>query len=123
MEPFLLQDWLTLATSASTTLNVIQGADAWLDVGNYEDLVFYLDVKNVTVGGVKMSYETSPTCENGSFLPLVPPFAVPQGLTSSPVLSSYANVPAARYVRWHLMPVMNGWTATFRVWLSAYSLR
>lgn len=123
MEGLLLQDWVTVSSNGAVSPSITQGADGWLDLEDYEDLVFYIDVRDVTVGGgVKMGYQTSPTKLETSFLAMVPPFTVATGVRVDRGLFSTAAVPPARYVRWQLTGPAGTWGATFRIWLAAFAM-
>jgi hypothetical protein len=112
---------VTIAGGSALT-SIAQGGDHWLDLGDYEDVQFVLEVKEVT-GTVTMNYETSPSFEELSFLACVKPFTLATGVRSDTVLAAYAAVPVSQYLRWRLS-VAGGssWDAVFRIWLSAYSL-
>jgi hypothetical protein len=116
----LLQHWLSVGGSSAIT-SLTQGADLWLDLGDYEDVGFTLEVKAVT-GTVTMNYETSPSIEDASFLACVVPFTITTGVRSDTLLASCALVPTGQYVRWRLSTGGGAWNVTFRIWLSLYSL-
>jgi hypothetical protein len=118
LESILLQDWVTLSTSATAT-TITQGADSWLDVGAFEDLVFYLDVK-LASGSPVINYQTAPVPEEASFTALLPGINMATGVTTNSVLAVFAGVPVARFLRWQLTGTSA--YATFRIWVSAYSL-
>ena len=122
MDALLLQDWVTIDANAQIA-SVIQSADCWMDVGDAEDLVFFLDVKEVANAPI-MNYETSAVAEDSSFLTIIAPFTLGTGLRVDPALLAYAMTPAAQYVRWHITSsnVSASWNVTFRVWLATYSL-
>jgi hypothetical protein len=114
METLLLQDWLTIGKSTT------QGAPSYLDVSNYQDLVFYFDAKQMPAfAGV--AYETAPEAEDSSFQTMASVNAATAGPLSqtSIVLGRYALIPPAKYVRWlcSTSDVM-----TFRIWIAAYRL-
>jgi hypothetical protein len=122
-----VQDWVTLAAASGITA-ITQGADHWLEVKTAADAVFYLDVKQpgttTSTPVVTINYQTGPRREDASFLTML---AVPLTSTTttivSTVLSAYAQVPVARYVRWQL--AFTGAAATyvtFRLWMATYSL-
>lgn len=120
MDAALLQDALTI-NGQDGILSVTQSAHQYLDIGLNEDLVFYLDVKNVS-GAVTISYETSPTPQDSSFLPMIAPVTISAtGLRVDRAAFSTAAVPPARYVRWRLQCAGGAWSATFRIWVAAYS--
>jgi hypothetical protein len=122
MDSILLQNW-TVISGATTLTSIAQGADSWLDLGDYEDVSFILEVKEVT-GTVTMNYETSPSFEDASFIACVTPFTLTTGVRTDRVLAAYASVPVSQYLRWRLTnPGGAGtWDTVFRIWLSAYSL-
>lgn len=123
MDGTLLQNWVDISGSTALT-SITQGADLWFDLGDCEDVSFYLEVKEVT-GTVTMNYETGPSAlEDASFLACVVPFTLVTGVRVDRVLASYANVPAAQFVRWRLSNPggAGSWDAMFRIWISTYSL-
>lgn len=128
MDGWLLQDFCTISGNATGGVTSIsQSAHRYLDIGEHEDLVFYLDVRNfaATTGTLTMAYETAPTQEDQGFLPMVAPFALTgPGVRTDRAFFSSAAVPPARFVRWRLFvtgATGGAWDATFRVWVAAYS--
>ena len=121
MDAALLQSWTTLA-GTSSILSVPQSAHDYLDIGEHEDLTFYLDVRRLT-GGVTLSYETSPTAEDSGFLSIIRPFAITAtGLRVDNAFFAFAATPAARFVRWRLTNTGGvSWNVTFRIWVAAYA--
>lgn len=122
MHTFILQDWTTIrANNAGST--VIQSEEGWLDLSLFQDVFFWVDVREIT-GTVTLFFDTSPTADESLFQPLV---AGGQVLTASttPTLvrapMTSASVPIARYVRWRMSGTTNPWDATFRVVLAANS--
>lgn len=122
MDAALLQDSLTI-NGGDGIRSITQSAHQYLDIGRNEDLVFYLDIKNVSgTGTVTVSYETSPTPQDSSFLPMIAPVTISAaGLRVDRAAFSTAAVPPARYVRWRLQCTGGPWSATFRIWVAAYS--
>ena len=124
MDAALLQDLLTINAADGVT-SITQSAHQYLDIGQNEDLVFYLDVRDFFGTPLTVSFETSPTPQDSSFLAMIAPTSIAaNGLTVSRAAFSTAAVPPARYVRWRLQgPGVGGWNMTFRVWLAAYGYR
>lgn len=119
MDAILLQDWLTLNGPAGGT--IIQGATDWLDVGGFQDLVFWLDCRKVTASPT-VSYQTSPREENAFFASMVAAVdmsAAASGGTvvATPVLAATALVPPARWARWSIT-ASSAWSVTFRIYVS-----
>ena len=118
MQTVLLQDWLTIAGHDGIG-PIAQSAHDYVDLGDHEDLVFYLQVADAS-GGPALSYQTSPTRQDSSFLPMIAPVTMSPGTRADRVFFATAAVPPSRYVRWSV----KGGTAfstTFRVWVCAYS--
>jgi len=122
LETRLLQDWVTVQGNAQV-LTVTQSVDSWLDIPDHEDLIFYLEVKQIA-NAPQMFYLTAPTREARSLWMVIAPFAMTLGVRADPALFAYTLVPPARYVT-SLVGTTNAnltWNATFRIWLAAYSL-
>jgi hypothetical protein len=124
---FVLQDWTTIRGSGDGS--VIQGSDQWPDMTAYQDLQFWLDVREVTLtsGSLVIDFETAPTKDEVLFQaminstnlvaaagPIVPPIQA---------LLSNATVPIARWLRWKITASggASTWDATFRIVCSANS--
>jgi hypothetical protein len=123
VDGLLLQDWVTIQGSANMT--VTQGEQGWLDVSAYDDVVFSLDVKNALISGgaTTLNYETAPVPHDAAFVGMVPGLTPPAvGVTVTPALGLYANVPLAQYLRWRFTSTSTSFSVTFRLWIAAYSL-
>jgi len=124
MHAFILQDWITIR-GASTVPTVTQGEDSWLDLTAYQDLVFWVDVREVTGTTVTIAFQTSPTKDETLFTAMVAATTITA--SSSPVVvkatlaGASTNVPVARYVRWQLVGPSALWDASFRVMVAANS--
>ena len=110
-----LQDWVTLQAASVIT----QSADSWQDVGEYDDLVFFLEVKQ-SLNAPTLYYETSATAEDACFLATCTPFTPAIGLRTDLALATYSPAPPAKYVRWRLVNTSGTWQLTFRIWIAAY---
>jgi len=127
----LLQDWTTIRSAVTSTF--VQDEDEWLDVGGFADVAFWIDVSAITPPGgtstnyVKLTLETSPTCDDAYFQPLASPIWLGTG-TTIPVRTASATpfvvrsargtatASLSRYLRWRIDPVGSGtWDATFRI--------
>jgi hypothetical protein len=117
VQTLLLQDWLTVQCSVDS---VTQSASSWLDVKEFEDLVFFLDVKQQSGPPTVISYQTAPARENAAFVTLLSTSLV-AGTTATALLATYASVPVARFLRWQLS-ADGAFNTTFRVWVAAHSL-
>jgi hypothetical protein len=118
MDRFCLTDWLTVRGAGPGVATITQGENAWLDLSAYDDVIFYLDIKEVSGSSVTLTYQTSPSKDDASFQAILPPITMAAGTRVDLALAKYAAVPVARYVRWQ---ITNGSTydATFRVLVAA----
>jgi len=126
MRGFLLQDWKTIrgnsGASGPLVTSIPQGADNWLDLGEYEDVVVTLDCAEWTNSNVQLAYETSPTRQDASFVAMRQPFAPAVGRTVERIATRFSAVPPARYLRWRLTCSVSGtYDLTFRIWIAAYA--
>ena len=120
MHTFALTDWITVRGSNNT---VTQSESEWLDLTQYEDLTFWIDVKEVT-GTVTLNVQTSPTKDESFFTTISNNTTLAVGtLTPSSgqgkCLMASASVPVARYVRWSITSASTPFDATFRIFVSA----
>lgn len=118
MKGLCVQDWVTIRSGSNVPL-VTQGADSWIDLGDVEDIVFFLDVREVT-GTATMAYQTSPTRQEKNFVSMRPAFTIGTGLTITRMFANVAAIPAARFIRWQL-GVGAGQDVTFRLWAATYA--
>jgi hypothetical protein len=121
MEGYLLQDWTT-AGGSSTDSFVAQSELEWLDLVDYRDAVFWLEVRSLTLGGataIVMRYETSPSKDEILFSSMISfPMAVITGPDVRSVLESQnPTVPLCGWLRWRLQATgpTGNWSATFRI--------
>ncbi len=122
MHTFILQDYTTIRGAGAT---VTQGEAGWIDLSSYQDVVFWVDVREITGTTVTLTLQTSPTKDDAMFLPLVSPTAIttspnPSVLKALMTSASTPN-PVARYVRWSLYGSASPWDATFRILAAANS--
>ena len=118
MHSFTLQDWITIRGTNNT---VTQSESEWLDLTQYEDLVFWIDVREVFGAPVTLNIQTSPTKDEAFFgVGAMYSAAVAVGTAApSKLLMSAATVPVARYVRWSLTSASAPYDVTFRIFIAA----
>jgi hypothetical protein len=124
MHNYILQDWITIRGASSTT--VTQSESTYLDLAPYQDILFYLDCRELTGSTPTIAFQTSPTKEDFLFQACVAAF----NLTTSPSnpyrvilnASSTPSVPLARFVRWQIAGPASTWDATFRVLVACNAL-
>lgn len=118
MDTLLIQDWTTLQSNGK--FNVTQGAHTWVDMGNYEDLVLYVDIKEQSGPAATLALQSAPVAQDSAFVPLAS-IALGVGITAIPLAAAYSALPMARFLRWQF--ITNGsTTTTFRIWAAAYAL-
>jgi hypothetical protein len=121
MHTFVLCDWNTVRGSNNT---VTQSESEWLDLTQYEDLTFWIDVKEVTGAAVTLNIQTSPTKDESLFTNISSNATLAAGIinpsnATGKCLMSSASIPVARYVRWQLTSANEPFDATFRIFVSA----
>lgn len=117
MQGLMLQPWTTVQSSFPT---LTQSVEDWLDLCDYADATFWIDVTQISSGStVQLTLQTSPTLDESYFFAAAPPITLATS-TAPQVLKtvrSAATVPLAKYVRWQLT-LLSGtspWSVTFRV--------
>ena len=120
MHSFILQDWTTIRGATST--NVTQGESGWLDLTPYQDLIFWLDCREVT-GAVTITFQTAPTKDESLFTLITTGSTLAAATTPTIIkaLMTTGGTPVARYVRWTLTGPASTYDATFRVYVAANS--
>ena len=135
MYGYLLQDWTTIrgSTLATNPTGIVQSESDWMSFQPYQDIVFWTDVKSISLGGltnIALDYETAPAKDDLLFRRMKTAsstFTAPTTSTQlDPIILSQGpsgwNTPLARWVRWKL--AFNGTSTSeygicFRVFCSA----
>jgi hypothetical protein len=121
---YIMQPWKTIRASSVVT-SVTQTENCWLDLTPYQDIVAWLEVKEVSVGGgtnVQMAYQTSPTKDDSLFQGVVAAFNVATGVTTTVMLKDSATITLCRWLRWQLTVTgspSSTWDAVFRIFIAA----
>ncbi len=123
---FPLTTWTTMR-GASTVAAITQSEAQWLDLQRFQDIVAWLEVKNITAGRSNeqsmTTYQTAPTKDESLFQPVIAAINYEGVLLKvSPGLMLSASVPNARWLRWVLSATgapTSSWDATFRLWIAA----
>jgi hypothetical protein len=127
MDAFVLQDWVTIRGPENVT--VTQSESEWLDLGPYEDVIFWLQLSEVT-STPTLLYQTSPNKDEAFFA------AQTGGMTGAgiglgsllptttvvvtQVFAWSATFPLARYVRWQIIPPSSAsFDVTMRILVAA----
>jgi len=102
MHTFVLQDWALIAGPSSALAPVTQEDAFWLDLAPFQDVVIYLDVREVT-GAPTIAFETSPAKDNSLFQTIVSTtLTAGASPTVLRALMLGSSVPLARYLRWKI---------------------
>lgn len=133
MHCFLFSDWRTIRIgNVAAITQIIQDEPEWLDVSAYQDLVAWLDVRELTTPGTTLfcDFQTAPVKDEAYFASLVNNGG---GVNLTSVASATPTVvrmtrnsaytPLSRWLRWRLntngvAPSATG-DVTFRIWLAA----
>jgi hypothetical protein len=121
MYSYLLQDWTTLRGDVSVTA-LSQGENGWLDLSAFQDVVAWLQVKEVTPtsGSLQLAYQTAPTKDDALFVAMAPALAIAgPGLTTTAMLKFTTATPLTRWMRWQIaLTSAAAWDVTFRIFLA-----
>ncbi len=133
---YVLQDWITVRGTipASGSPDIIQGESTWMGFSSFQDVVIWLDVREITFPAgspfnLTFNFDTAPSKDSnlfvtlGSIGPLTSPLSPGVQLPlPKAILASNPSVPLATWLRWRLTPggaSTNTWDATFRVLVAA----
>jgi hypothetical protein len=122
MYGYTLQDWITIRGATSVT-SITQGEQGWMGFAPYQDIVFWLDCREVSVSGatsININYETAPTKDDVLFTGMVATAAISAGTpaVTKVLLAQNPTCPLSRWVRWRLSVVgtpTSSWDVTFRI--------
>jgi hypothetical protein len=132
MHDFVLQDFTTIR-GAYTVTTVTQSEHQWLDLEDYEDLVAWIDIREVSFASgystITLNLQTAPIKDEVLFTTMPSSgLAVTSSTTLAtahiqPVIMSNTSlqVPLGRFVRWQLVTGGSSgtWDMTFRVLVCA----
>jgi hypothetical protein len=124
-----MQPWIQVAGITNT---LVQPTNDWVDLSGYQDVVFYVDVADVTVTAgntTTLSLQTGPSQDesllSGGRIPNSATFtfqtapAVTLGVQPLQVARFYPSVGnVARFLRWSLDFGGVATVITFRIWLN-----
>ena len=128
MHDFVLQDFTTIR--GAYNVSVTQSESSWLDLEEYEDLIVWLDIREITLptgtsASVTLNLQTAPIKDEYLFVNMVTGYTNTTGAppTSAQIfkviLAQNPTVPLGRFVRWQIVPTVNGgsavWDMTFRI--------
>jgi hypothetical protein len=125
---YLLQDWLTVR-GTQTGATIIQSEADWMSFQPYQDIVLWLEVKSVALGGLTsllLEYQTAPAKDESLFVAMVTGATLTVALAApridKVILAQNPTVPLSRWVRWKLTPVgtaSSEYGLCFRIFASA----
>jgi hypothetical protein len=131
MFSYVLQDFTTIRGN-STTQTITQSESEWLNLGPFQDVSIWLDIREVFITSgntnVQFNLQTAPIKDEFLFVNMeTSPFQATVALTAPKVRvitldqlalsSSPINVPLGKFVRWQLVAsgATGVWDATFRI--------
>lgn len=126
MQPIIMQDWVTIRSSV--TGSVIMSQADWLLTAPFQDITFYLDVREVDGTSVSITYETCPGRDNGLFRNIgsttVPIAGAGVTVTSYPMGVATVLAPVSHWTRWSLNGTVSSgvWSVTFRIMAAGNSI-
>jgi hypothetical protein len=110
MRTLILQPWATFEVS-----DFVQGAEGWLDLSEFSDAIFWIDVAQAD--NLVLTFETSPSWDETYFQPLGPTIELSADTTTVfRTARSPTTSPITRWVRWNAAG--SSGTATFRIRVS-----
>lgn len=122
MYGYVLQDWTTIGASAALT--IVQNESDWLALSSFQDVAFWIDVRNVSAGTATLTIQTAPTKDDALFQTLTNCQLAVTSATGNTIgvvkniLSTNPGVPLATWVRWTL-GTSAALSCTFRILASA----
>jgi hypothetical protein len=124
MYGYILQDWVTIRGNSSIT-NITQGETGWLGLAPFQDIVVWLDTREVTLGGathLQIQFETAPTKDDSLFQAMATAVNLDANVgtvnITKIIMAQNPTVPLGRWVRWKILvsgAASSAWDATFRV--------
>lgn len=124
MQPIIMQDWITIRGTSSTTPVAMSQSD-WLMTAPFQDISFYLDVREVA-GPVAVKFETAPSRDDAQgsslFVAMASLSVSTVGQTVTNVYAANANFPVSHWTRWSLTGPGSAWDITFRVMAAGNSI-
>lgn len=128
MHAIVLQDWLTIRgaqQTSGTPTPVNQVESEWLDLSAYQDVVIWLHIIELTLGGatsLSVNTQTAPGKDEILFANMSNALITAPIVGATVVLDGVAAQPLARWVRWQIVPTSlpstGAWDITLRILLS-----
>ncbi|HTC70882.1 MAG TPA: hypothetical protein VK662_15030 [Acidothermaceae bacterium] len=98
-----------------------QAESDYLDLSPFQDVAFWIDVREVSGTTVTLTIQTGPSLDDALFTAMVAGTAL--SAASVPIVQTAimtaASVPLARWVRWQLTGSGSPWDTTFRILAAA----
>ena len=124
MQPIIMQDWLTVRGPTGTSVTMSQ-AD-WILTAPFQDITFYLDVRELSGSAWTIGYETCPARDEALFKTMaaapVTISAVGVVVTNFFLAAAGTLAPVSHWTRWKLTGTGAPWDITFRIMASGNSI-
>lgn len=121
MQPIIMQDWVTIRGISNGT--VIQSQANWILTAPFQDITFYLDVREFTGATPTIQYETGPGRDDPLFVKMGTAVTIAVGFVTTTYYANNASVPVSHWTRWKLNgPAVTPWDVSFRIMASGNSI-
>jgi len=124
MQPIIMQDWITVRGTGTATSVIMSQAD-WIMTAPFQDISFYLDVRELTGSSLGIEYQTCPARDDVLFQTMgaAPVTISAVGVTvTNFILSANPTAPVSHWTRWKLSGTGTPWDVTFRVMAAGNSI-
>jgi hypothetical protein len=125
MRPILMQPWITISGTAPSVVSVAQDAELWVDLSDFADATFWIDVRAFSAGlgsgAFMIILESSPTADETFFTPVTGLTPIVAASTTPIAIKSViaqSSTGISRFVRWRISNVgatSGTWSVTFRI--------
>jgi hypothetical protein len=116
MQGYVLTPWTTVQSSLSS---FTQDEEEWIDLSDYGDCAFWIEVAELTPPAgstVKLALETAPLPDESLFQPVVPDITLVAATAPTIVKSvrTPTTAPLSRFLRWKLKGSGGSWSESAR---------
>jgi hypothetical protein len=105
---------VTIRGSTPGYPTVDQAQNNWLDLADYDDATFFLNVTEVT-GTVTLTYQSAPLKDTMAMVAFSPFIPVTLGQRVDIFRARFTDPPISRFVRWQLFGDVGTWDVTFSI--------
>lgn len=123
MQPIIMQDWITVRGTGTATSVIMSQAD-WILTAPFQDISFYLDVREFSGSSLGIEYQTCPARDDALFWSMgaVVPITTVVVTPTNYILSTNPTAPVSHWTRWKLTGTGTPWDVTFRIMAAGNSI-